>query len=360
MTDGHEGQTLRRWEILQLAETLGSVSGACRQGGMSRSQYYEFRRRFREQGLVGLADLPPVPRHHPRATSPGDADRVAEFALLHPERGCRSLQPLLAGVGISLSESMIQKILTLRALGSQGQRLRHLEGLALKGALALTAHQRSCVESANPCFREFPAPASRPGALVHQGTIFAGRSRHLGRLYLMMAVDTFSNYLFCRAQTGRHPRAAAELVEEELVPFFADRGLHLAEIHTDTGSEFGGWRLHPYQETLVRLRIGHRRHHGPGGSSSGFIERAWHRLRDGWLRAELRQGTDYEGLSGALARWLDCYNKEQRQDGFPCAGSTPLLSVNEYLDALAAGKRPAASLPPRRSILQHDDCPEGS
>jgi len=356
MTDSSEMQTLLlRLGMLQLAETLGSVSSACRQGGMSRSQFYEYRRRFREQGLSGLADLPPVHRHHPRATPPGDADRVAEFSLLHPERGCRSLRSLLAGAGISLSESMIQKILTLRALGSQGQRLRHLEELALRGELYLTAHQRACVESGNPCFREYPAPASRPGELVHQGTVFAGRSRALGRLYFMIAVDTFSNYAFCRLQTGRHPQAAAALVEEELVPFFAVRGLELTELHTDTGCEFGGWKPHPYQDSLVRLRIGHHRRHGLGGKSSGFIEQVWHRLRDAVLLPELRGGAGQEQVSGALAEWLERYNTELGQDGFPCRGRTPLQVVTQYLRSVPAGEQPPAS-----STSRHDDCPEGS
>ena len=43
-----------RLSVLQLPETMGNVSQACRRGGLQRTSFYEFRRRFREQGLEGL------------------------------------------------------------------------------------------------------------------------------------------------------------------------------------------------------------------------------------------------------------------------------------------------------------------
>ena len=36
----------QRLSVLELAQTLGSVSVACRQRGVSRTQFYEYKRRF--------------------------------------------------------------------------------------------------------------------------------------------------------------------------------------------------------------------------------------------------------------------------------------------------------------------------
>jgi hypothetical protein len=36
---------------------LGNVSAACRQRGMTRIQFYDYKRRFELQGLEGLKDL---------------------------------------------------------------------------------------------------------------------------------------------------------------------------------------------------------------------------------------------------------------------------------------------------------------
>jgi transposase-like protein len=45
--------------MLEFADTLGNVSEACRKMGISRTQFYEYKRRYQEQGLEGLKDLPP-------------------------------------------------------------------------------------------------------------------------------------------------------------------------------------------------------------------------------------------------------------------------------------------------------------
>ena len=60
-----------RLSVLQLAQELGSVSKACRQAGMDRTSFYEWKRRFQTHGLAGLKDLPPIPKSHP-ATTPHD------------------------------------------------------------------------------------------------------------------------------------------------------------------------------------------------------------------------------------------------------------------------------------------------
>ncbi len=54
--------------VLQLAEALGNVSEACRQRGVSRTQVYEYKRRFQTHGMEGVKDLPPVPKSNPLTT----------------------------------------------------------------------------------------------------------------------------------------------------------------------------------------------------------------------------------------------------------------------------------------------------
>jgi hypothetical protein len=50
--------------VLKLAQALGSMSEACRRLGLSRQSLYEYKLRFAEARLVGLKDLPPVPKSH--------------------------------------------------------------------------------------------------------------------------------------------------------------------------------------------------------------------------------------------------------------------------------------------------------
>ncbi len=44
----------QRLSALQLAEALGNVSEACRRRGMSRNQFYEYKRRFQTHGVDSL------------------------------------------------------------------------------------------------------------------------------------------------------------------------------------------------------------------------------------------------------------------------------------------------------------------
>jgi len=60
----------QRFESLKLAEELGSVSRVYRERGISRTQFCEYRKRFKEYGFEGLRALPPIHKIHPQTTSP--------------------------------------------------------------------------------------------------------------------------------------------------------------------------------------------------------------------------------------------------------------------------------------------------
>lgn len=51
-----------------MAVALGNVSEACRRGGMDRTSFYEWKRRFQTHGMAGLVDLPPITKHQPNST----------------------------------------------------------------------------------------------------------------------------------------------------------------------------------------------------------------------------------------------------------------------------------------------------
>src|SRR4051812_11212416 len=74
----------QRLSVLQLAQELGSVSKACRQAGMDRTSFYEWKRRFQTHGLAGLKDLPPLPKSHPATTPEPIQERIVELAIQHP------------------------------------------------------------------------------------------------------------------------------------------------------------------------------------------------------------------------------------------------------------------------------------
>ena len=46
-----------KMSVLELAETLGNITQACKRRGVSQTQFYEWKRRFPTHGMEGLKDL---------------------------------------------------------------------------------------------------------------------------------------------------------------------------------------------------------------------------------------------------------------------------------------------------------------
>jgi transposase-like protein len=112
----------RRLTVLELAERLGNVTEACRRGGIDRTSFYDWKRRFQLQGLDGLKDLPPIAKSHPMTTPPEVVARIGELAPAHPAYGCNRLEALLALEGKRVSAITIQKILNDKGLGTRHER----------------------------------------------------------------------------------------------------------------------------------------------------------------------------------------------------------------------------------------------
>src|SRR5215472_16781965 len=119
----HETIAHQRLSVLQLAEALGNVSVACRQRGMTRTQFYDYKRRFELQGLEGLKDLPPIHKSHPQTTPPAVIERILALSLAHPAWGCVRLSEHLKLDGVSVSSPTIQSILLQPGMGSTLERL---------------------------------------------------------------------------------------------------------------------------------------------------------------------------------------------------------------------------------------------
>ena len=142
--------TQQRLSLLELAQALGSVSEACRRRGVSRTRFYEYKRRFQTHGIEGLKDLPPIAKSHPMSTPEPVVERVLEIALEHPAWGCNRVSDWLALQGISISPPPVQKLWNERGLGSRFERWLALESHVAERPLAPTAEQVKFLEKQNP------------------------------------------------------------------------------------------------------------------------------------------------------------------------------------------------------------------
>ena len=164
--DPNEKLAHRRMTVLELAERLGNVSEACRRGGIDRTSFYDWKRRFQLHGLDGLKDLPPVAKSHPMTTPPEVVERLLVLALEHPAYGCNRLEAMLALEGRRVSAITIQKILNDHDLGTREQRWLALETRTASEPIELTTEQVAFLEKLNPCFRERHVESGAPGELL--------------------------------------------------------------------------------------------------------------------------------------------------------------------------------------------------
>jgi len=249
----------QRLSVLELAERLGNVREACRQRGVSRTQFYEYKRRFQTHGIEGLKDLPPIHKTHPQTTPPEVVARIVELSLANPTRGCNWLHDRLQLEGVSVSAPTIQAILNKHELGSRYARLLKLESQAYQHEIELTPEQVAWIEKANPCFRERHVESSRPGELLCADTFFVGTLKGVGKVYLHAVVDTYGSYAFGYLHTSRQPEAAALVLHNDVLPFYQQHGLTVGAVLTDNGREFCGTETHPYEFYLALNDIEHRR-----------------------------------------------------------------------------------------------------
>lgn len=335
----------QRVSVLELAEALDNVSEACRQRGISRSQYYEYKKRFAVAGIAGLKDLPPIHHSHPDATPPEQVERILALSLEHPAWGCNKLSEWLKLEGIRISFVTIQNILNKHDLGTRYARWLRLEQEYSQTALELTPEQVRFVEKQNPAFRERHIESSGPGELLAQDTVTIGSIKGVGRIYLHVVVDTYSSYAFGFLHTSKQPEAAVAVLHNDVLPFYADHQLSVQAVLTDNGREFCGTELHPYELYLALNDLEHRKTRIRRPQSNGFVERFNGTVQSEFFDLAFRTKfyTTVAELQTDLDQWLVHYNTERPHQGYRNQGRRPHDTILEFLKQQPQRQLAAAS-----------------
>jgi hypothetical protein len=324
----------QRLSVLQLAEALENVSAACRQRGMTRTQFYEYKRRFELQGLEGLKDLPPIHKSHPQTTPQEIVEQILVLSLAHPAWGCVRWADHLRLQGVSTSSPTVQSILIKHGMASKLERLFKLEEQTASEPIELTAEQVLQIEKANPCFRERHVESNRPGELLCQDTFFVGTFKGVGKVYLHTIVDAYGSYAFGFLHTSKVPEAAVAALHNDALPFYQERAIAVEKVLTDNGREFCGTERHPYELYLALNDITHKRTRVRSPQTNGFVERFHRTAKEEFFEVALRE-TFYESVDTLQAdfdRWLGHYNTERPHRGYRNMGRRPIDTINAYLN----------------------------
>jgi transposase InsO family protein len=88
-----------------------SLLSLCQEFGISRTTGYVWLRRYREQGVSGVAERSRRPLHTPTRTATDVEQQVVEARRRNPDWGARKLQIVLLRSGVELTHATIHRIL---------------------------------------------------------------------------------------------------------------------------------------------------------------------------------------------------------------------------------------------------------
>jgi transposase InsO family protein len=321
-----------RLSLLQLAEQLRNVSEACRRRGVSRSQFYEYKRAFQEHGFEGLKDLPPIPKSCPHETPAAVKEKVISLSIEHPAWGQVRVSDQLRLEGISVSPSTVRNLWLKEGLETKYKRILRLEESRHGKDIDLTEEQIKLLEKANPCFRERKIESPYPGYLLSQDTFCVGVIKGVGRIYLQAVVDTYGSYAFGKLYTSKLPETAVDVLYDRVLPFYESHDLTVEHILTDNGREYcGRAMIHPYQIFLELYDIKHRRTKVATPRTNGFVERFNRTVLDEFFRETFRKKlyTSVEELQADLDEWLKDYNTERPHRGYRNMGRRPIETIEK-------------------------------
>ena len=314
--------------LLNLAEELGNVSQACKIMGVSRDTFY----RYQEAKAVGGVEA----LLHKSRRQPNFKNRVDEiteqavlaYAIEQPAHGQVRVSNELRKRGTFISPSGVRSIWLRNNLANFKQRLLALEKHVAETGGVLTEAQVVALEKKRDddiaCGE---IETAHPGYLGSQDTFYVGTMKGVGRVYQQTFVDTYSKVAFAKLYSTKTPITSADLLNDRVLPLFAEEGMSVLRILTDRGTEYcGKLEQHDYQLYLAMNDIEHTRTKAASPQTNGICERFHKTILQEFYQVAFRKKIyqSIETLQSDLDQWLFHYNHERTHQGKMCCGRTPM------------------------------------
>lgn len=316
--------------LLNLAEQLGNVSQACKIMGVSRDTFYRYQELVEEGGVDSLINKS---RRSPNLKNRVDEAvelAVVNYAVEQPAHGQVRTSNELRKIGVFVSGSGVRSIWLRNNLENFKKRLAALEAKVARDGIILSDAQVAALERKKHddevCGE---IETAHPGYLGSQDTFYVGNLKGVGRIYQQTFVDTYSKVAFCKLYTTKTPITAADLLNDKVLPFFAEQDIPVLRMLTDRGTEFcGKVEHHDYQLYLAINDIEHTKTRAMSPQTNGICERFHKTILNEFYQVTFRKKlyTTLEELQKDLDDWMEYYNNQRTHQGKMCCGRTPIAT----------------------------------
>ncbi len=317
--------------LLNLAAELGNVSRACKVMGYSRDTFYRYQAAVETGGVEALIDAnrrkPNIKNRVEEATEAA----VSAFALEQPAFGQVRVSNELRKRGIFVSPSGVRSVWLRQNLESFKKRLSALEKYVAETGRVLTEAQVQALEKKQEDdVAHGEIETAHPGYLGSQDTFYVGTLKGVGRIYQQTFVDTYSKWAAAKLYTTKTPITSADLLNDRVLPFFAEQGMGIIRILTDRGTEYCGRpENHDYQLYLALNNIEHSKTKANHPQTIGICERFHKTILPEFYQVAFRRKIyqSIEELQHDLDDWIGYYNSTRTHQGKICCGYTPMQTL---------------------------------